>query len=320
MLMAEKTQIQSSEPVTICDQSLTLAQGGITNCDTTQETMYPVVVVENKILSIRDTQVILDRDLAELYGVETRVLNQAVARNIERFPAEFRFQITTKEFENLKSQFVTSSWGGVRKLPFAFTEQGVAMLSSLLRSPQAVTTSVAIMKAFVAMRRYLVANAQILHRLDKLDRKQLENEQNFEKIFAKFEENEPVRQGIFFDGQTYDAYTFVADRIREAKSRIILIDNYVDDTVLTMLDKRAAGVAATIYTMQISKAFQLDIDKHNSQYTAIDVKVFKNSHDRFLIIDDIIYHFGASIKDLGKKWFAVNLMTEYSAQELLGRL
>ena len=161
----------------------------------------------------------MDRDLAELYGVETRVLNQAVSRNIERFPSEFRFQLTADEFDNLKSHFVISSWGGVRKLPFAFTEQGVAMLSALLRSPQAITTSVAIMKAFVAMRRYLTANAQILHRLDRLDRKQLENEQNFEKIFAKFEENEPVRQGVFFDGQTYDAYAFVSNRIREAKVR-----------------------------------------------------------------------------------------------------
>ncbi len=189
--MAKKTQIHSADSVT--------------GCDTSQKKICPIVVVENRILSIRNTQVILDRDLAELYGVETRVLNQAVARNIERFPAEFRFQITAREFENLKSQFVISSWGGVRKLPFAFTEQGVAMLSALLRSPQAVTTSIAIMKAFVAMRRYLVSNAQILHRLDSLDRKQLENEQNFEKVFAKFEENEPVRQGIFFDGQTYDA-------------------------------------------------------------------------------------------------------------------
>lgn len=191
ILMAKKTQIHSADSVT--------------GCDTSQKKICPIVVVENRILSIRNTQVILDRDLAELYGVETRVLNQAVARNIERFPAEFRFQITAREFENLKSQFVISSWGGVRKLPFAFTEQGVAMLSALLRSPQAVTTSIAIMKAFVAMRRYLVSNAQILHRLDSLDRKQLENEQNFEKVFAKFEENEPVRQGIFFDGQTYDA-------------------------------------------------------------------------------------------------------------------
>jgi hypothetical protein len=279
-----------------------------------------IVVAENKILSIRDTQVILDRDLAELYGVETRVLNQAVSRNIERFPLEFRFQLTADEFDNLKSHFVISSWGGVRKLPFAFTEQGVAMLSALLRSPQAITTSVAIMKAFVAMRRYLTANAQILHRLDRLDRKQLENEQNFEKIFAKFEENEPVRQGVFFDGQTYDAYAFVSDRIREAKSRIVLIDNYVDDTVLTILDKRSAGVSAIIYTMRINKTLQLDIDKHNVQYPKIDVKIFTNSHDRFLIIDDHIYHFGASIKDLGKKWFAVTLMTEYTADELLSHM
>jgi hypothetical protein len=215
---------------------------------------------------------------------------------------------------------VISSWGGVRKLPFAFTEQGVAMLSALLRSPQAITTSVAIMKAFVAMRRYLTANAQILHRLDRLDRKQLENEQNFEKIFAKFEENEPVRQGVFFDGQTYDAYAFVSDRIREAKSRIVLIDNYVDDIVLTILDKRSAGVSAIIYTMRINKTLQLDIDKHNVQYPKIDVKIFTNSHDRFLIIDDHIYHFGASIKDLGKKWFAVTLMTEYTADELLSHM
>lgn len=200
--MGKKSQVLSAEAVAKCDTDIAPSN--------------PIVVAENRILSLRGTQVILDRDLAELYGVETRALNQAVARNIERFPYEFRFQLTAEEFENLKSQSVTSSWGGVRKLPFAFTEQGVAMLSSLLRSPRAVTTSVAIMKAFVAMRRYLVANAQILHRLDRLDRKQLENEQNFEKVFAKFEENEPVRQGIFFDGQTFDAYTFVADRIREA--------------------------------------------------------------------------------------------------------
>ena len=307
-LMAKKSQIQNVEPVAICDRP------------SVPDTEVVGSAVENRIILIRGAQVILDRDLSELYGVETRALNQAAARNLERFPEEFRFQLTPEEFDNLKSQFVTSSWGGTRKLPYAFTEQGVAMLSSLLRSPQAISTSIAIMKAFVAMRRYLLANAQILHRLDRLDRKQLENEQNFERLFAKFEENEPVRQGIFFDGQTYDAYSFVTDRIREAKSRIILIDNYIDDTVLTMLDKREAGTDATIYTMQVSKALKLDIDKHNSQYPAIEVKVFKNSHDRFLIVDKKVYHFGASIKDLGKKWFAVNLMTEYTADELLRRL
>ena len=307
--MAEKTQIQSSEPVTICDP-LTVPAAEVST-----------VVVENKIIVLRDTQVILDRDLAVLYKVETAQLNRQVKRNIQRFPEDFMFQLTKEEAESLKCQNgISNSKGGDRYLPYAFTEQGVSMLSGLLRSETAINANILIMRAFVAMRRYLVANAQILHRLDRLDRKQLENEQNFEKVFAKFEENEPVRQGIFFDGQTYDAYTFVADRIREAKSKIVLIDNYVDDTVLTMLDKRAAGVAATIYTMKISKALQLDIDKHNAQYPAIDVKVFKNSHDRFLIIDNSIYHFGASIKDLGKKWFAVTLMTEYTADELLHRL
>ncbi len=304
--MAKKSQIQSSEPVTICDT-------------------HNILLIEQRIYTVRGIQVMLDRDLAELYGVENRTLKQAVRRNIDSFPDDFMFVLSSKEANELISTGVSQivipsgyNTGGYNM--FAFTEQGVAMLASILKSPRARAASIMIMRAFVAMRRFLVANAQIFQRLDRLDRKQLENEQNFEKVFAKFEENEPIRQGIFFDGQTYDAYTFVSDRIREAKSRVVLVDNYVDDTVLTMLDKRATGVVATIYTMQISKAFYLDIDKHNSQYPAIEVKVFKNSHDRFLIIDDKVYHFGASIKDLGKKWFAVNLMTEYTADELLYRL
>lgn len=309
MLMTKKAQIQPSEPVTIRDQL------------TETKTEVSPVTVENKIIVLRDIQVILDRDIAELYGVETKVLNQAVKRNINRFPEHFMFQLTKDECS--RSQIVTLNAGrgyNVKYLPYAFTEQGVAMLSSVLRTDTAVEVSIKIIDAFVRMRHFLVANAQIFQRLDRLDRKQLENEQNFEKVFAKFKENEPVRQGIFFDSQTYDAYTFVADRIREAKSRIILIDNYVDDTVLTILDKRDTGVAATIYTMQISKPFQLDIDKHNTQYPTIEVKVFKDSHDRFLIIDSSVYHFGASIKDLGKKWFAVTLMTEYTADELLQKI
>ena len=309
MRMAENTQIQSSEPVAVCDQ-LTMPANEVSS-----------VAVENKIIVLRDTQVILDKDIAELYGVETKVLNQAVKRNINRFPERFMFQLTKDECS--RSQFVTLNAGrgyNIKYLPYAFTEQGVAMLSSVLRTDTAVEVSIKIMDAFVRMRHFLVTNSQIFQRLDRLDRKQLENEQNFENIFSKFEENEPARQGIFFNGQTYDAYAFVSDLIREAKSRIVLIDNYVDDTVLTMLDKRAAGVAAVIYTKQISKTLQLDIDKHNAQYPAIEVKVFKNAHDRFLIVDEGIYHFGASIKDLGKKWFAVTLMAEYTAAELLLRL
>ena len=307
--MSGKTHNQSTEAATNCDQSNVPAAG-----------TFPISV-ENKIVVLRDTQVILDRDLAVLYNVETSQLNRQVKRNIERFPEDFMFQLTKEEAEALKCQNgISKGKGGDRYLPYAFTEQGVSMLSGLLRSDTAIKANILIMRAFVAMRRYLAANAQILYRLDCLDRKQLENEQNFEKVFAKFEENEPVRQGIFFDGQTYDAYIFVADCIRKAKSRIVLIDNYVDDTVLTMLDKRSTSVSATIFTKQISKSLQLDIEKHNVQYASIEVKVFKNSHDRFLIIDENIYHFGASIKDLGKKWFAVTLMTEYTADELLHRL
>ncbi len=193
------------------------------------------------------------------------------------------------------------------------------MLASVLHSKTAIQVSVIIMEAFVAMRHYWVSNIHILQHLEQVDRKLFENEQKFRLLFSRFEKDSPA-QGIFFDGQTYDAYTFVADRIREARFRIVLIDNYVDDTVLTMLDKRTRGVAAIIYTSQISKTLRLDIEEHNKQYPAIDVKIFRSSHDRFLIIDDKIYHFGASIKDLGKKWFAVSLMTEYEADELLLRL
>lgn len=277
--------------------------------------------IESRILIIRKAQVILDRDLAALYGVETKTLNQAVKRNRSRFPEHFMFQLTKDECS--RSQIVTLNAGrgyNIKYLPYAFTEQGVAMLSAVLRSDTAVEVSVRVMEAFVKMRHHIIANAQIFKRLDRLDSKQLENEQNFKKIFAKFGEDEAAVQGIFFDGQTFDAYTFVADRVREAQKRIVLIDNYVDDTVLTLLDKRKSDVSAAIYTMQISKALHLDLEKHNQQYPPIDIKVFKQSHDRFLIIDEKVFHFGASIKDLGKKWFAVNLMSEYSADELLDRL
>ena len=298
-----------------------MAAGMENYMEKTEEVVVADKSIESKIVVIRDVQVILDRDLAILYEVDVAQLNRQVKRNINRFPEDFMFQLNKEEADALKCQNgISNRKGGDRYLPYAFTEQGVSMLSGLLRSDVAIKANIMIMRAFVAMRRYFVANAQILQHLKELDRKQLENEKNFERIFAKFEEGEPLRQGIFFDGQTYDAYTFVADRVREAKSRIVLIDNYIDDTVLTMLDKRAAGVEAVIYTGQISKTLRLDIDKHNAQYPAIEVHVFKKAHDRFLIIDDKVYHFGASIKDLGKKWFAVSLMTELIPKELISRM
>jgi hypothetical protein len=277
--------------------------------------------IQNRIYTVRGLQVMVDSDLAELYQVEVKVLNQAVKRNIERFPAEFMFQLATEETENLRSQIVTSSWGGRRTNPYAFTEQGVAMLSAVLRSETAVKTSIQIINAFVAMRRFIATNAQIFQRLDSVERKQLEADDNFKKIFNAIEAKEIIpKQGIFFNGQIFDAYKFVSDLFRTAKESIVIIDNYIDDTVLAHLAKRRENVTVTILTKSISKHILLDVKKFNEQYPAIEIKEFMNAHDRFIIIDKtIVYHFGASLKDLGKKWFAFSKM-DIGVVEMLGKL
>ncbi|MCX6710149.1 MAG: ORF6N domain-containing protein [Candidatus Woesearchaeota archaeon] len=262
--------------------------------------------IKSKIYTIRNMQVMLDTDLAEFYKVETKALNQAVKRNSERFPENFMFQLTEDEFENLKSQIVTSSWGGRRKLPYAFTEQGVAMLSGVLKSDTAVRISIQIMSAFVAMRRFISSNAQIFQRLDVVEKKQTEHNRKFDEIFNAIQNRDiKPEKGIFFDGQIFDAYRFISDIIRTADKSIVLIDNYIDDSVLTLFSKRNKNVQVTIFTKEISKQLSLDLDKYNAQYPLIKVTEFKQSHDRFLIIDNKeVYHFGASLKDLGKKWFA----------------
>ena len=291
--------------------------------------------VESLIRVIRGQQVMLDRDLAELYGVETRRLNEQVKRNIERFPEDFMFQLTSNEFDNLKSQIAISSWGGVRKLPYAFTEQGVAMLSGVLKSSTAVEANIRIMRAFVSMRHFMVNNAAIFQRLETIEFNQLESnkvqakilahqevqDHRIDEIFRRLDEGMyKPKQGIFFDNQIYDAYSFVSELVKSAKQRIILIDNYVDETVLTLLDKRGENVSATIYTQQVSRQFRLDVDRHNSQYPPIEISVFRRSHDRFLCIDDTVYHVGASIKDLGKKWFAFSKMEDFKPEELVARI
>ena len=278
--------------------------------------------IRNRIYTIRGVQVMLDEDLALLYGVETKVFNQAVKRNSERFPEEFMFQITDYEFNRLKSQFVTSKQrGGRRYLPYASTEQGVAMLSAVLRSETAVKISVQIINAFVTMRRFIASNAQIFQRLDTLEIKQLDTDKKIDNVLNAIESKEiQPKQGVFFDGQIFDAYKFVADLIRTAQESIILIDNYVDDSVLTILTKRWKNVRLTIFTKSISKQLALDVKKYNELYPPIEIKEFKNSHDRFIIIDNTtIYHFGASLKDLGKKWFAFSKM-DIGAIEMLTRL
>ena len=333
-----------------------------------QSTDNQFLQIEPLIRTIRGQQVLLDSDLAILYGVETRQLNQQVKRNIERFPEDFMFQLTKVELTNLKSQIatlsatdyplrsqivtlntenhslrsqnatlnagtnlksqiVTSSHGGARKLPYAFTENGIAMLSSVLRSPIAIQVNIRIMRAFTAMRQFIASNAQIFQRLDVMEQNQLaivahqtETDHKLEEVFRRLDSgNVQPHQGIFYDGQIFDAYTFINDRIREAKQQIILIDNYIDDSVLTILSKRADKVAATIYTKKPSAQLQLDIQKHNAQYPPIDIVTFDRSHDRFLCIDETVYHLGASIKDLGKKWFAFNRM-EMPSTELLQKL
>ena len=264
--------------------------------------------IKNLIYTIRGKQVMLDSDLASLYQVETKNLNKAVKRNIERFPVSFCFQLTEEEVQNLRFQSGTSSvsYGGRRYLPYVFTEQGIAMASAILRSDIAVKVSVEIMEAFVEMRRILISNASLFHRLDKIELKQLEADQKFEEIFKALESDKlHSEKGIFYDGQIFDAYTFISDIIRSAKISIILIDNYVDDTVLTLLGKREQSVTVKIYTKNISNQLHLDLQRYNSQYPAIEIELLSDAHDRFLIIDHTeLYHIGASLKDLGKKWFA----------------
>jgi len=289
--------------------------------------------IKNRIYTIRNVQVMLDNDLAELYNVPVKALNRAVKRNIERFPSNFMFQLTEKEYQDLKYQFgtssstplrsqiVTSSWGGRRTLPYAFTEQGVAMLSGILKSKTAIEISIKIINAFVIMRRFIAENVDIFHRINKVEIQQIEHDKKFNEIFNAIEsKNIKPEKGIFFEGQIFDSYNFVSEIIRSANNSIILIDNYIDDSVLKLFNKRKGEVQVTIFTKTISEQLILDLRKYNQQYPLIEIKEFDKSHDRFLIIDDKeVYHFGASLKDLGKKWFAFSKFDKEVFQ-LLDRL
>ena len=273
--------------------------------------------IESMIMNIRGVQVMLDRDLARLYGVETKVLNQAVRRNLDRFPPYFRFQLSKKEVDEvvticdhlLKIKYLSV-------LPYGFTEQGVAMLSTVLHSKTAVSVSIQIMDAFVAMRRFISSNVQLAQRVENLEyshsvlfNRQNRSEDRIEELFQRFENDILYpQQGIFYQDQVFDAYTFASDLIKSAKRRIILIDNYIDESVLLMLSKRQDGVSAEIVTRRITETLKLDLERHQQQYPPITMRESPNFHDRFLIIDDTVYHLGASLKDLGKKLFAFSKM------------
>ena len=268
--------------------------------------------IENKIYIIRGQQVMIDRDIAQLYGVETRVLNQAVKRNEDRFPEEFCFQLDDSEFENWISQIVISNSEkmGLRKKPYAFTEQGVAMLSAVLKSETAVKMSIQIMKAFVAMRKFMLLNAQVFQRLDNIEKHQLTTDNKIEELFDRMDKYKiEDKQGIFFQGQIFDAYSKFESFIAQAKTEIILIDGYVDLTVLDRLAKKKKNVTVEIYTDAKTKLTAQDVQKFNAQYPQLNLNYTSKMHDRFLIIDKkTLYHIGASLKDLGNTCFAFEVL------------
>ena len=278
--------------------------------------------LQTKIFTIRGVQVMIDRDLADLYHVEVKRLNEQVKRNTERFPENFRFQLIDNEKDELVANCDRfESLKHSSNNPFVFTEQGVAMLSAVLRSDIAVNVSIQIINAFVEMRKVLNNSIGLLQRMEGIERKLIESDQKFEMVFKALEQktNLPT-QGIFFEGQLFDAYVFANDLIKSAKSSITLIDNYVDETTLLMLSKRNSTCKATIYTYKISTQLQLDLTRHNQQYPTIEIKQLRTAHDRFLIIDNKdLYHIGASLKDLGKKWFAFSKLNEF-LPDVLARL
>ncbi len=298
--------------------------------------------IEKKIFVIRGVQVMIDRDIAELYGVETRVLNQAVKRNIERFPVEFMFQLNEEEFENWKSQIVISNTGndnwmsqiaisssdkmGLRKRPFAFTEHGVTMLASVLKSEIAVKASIQIVKAFVSMRHFVQSNSQIFAELKSIREHQLEtdvhlkeSDKRIDQLFTLMDKyNVNDIQGIFFQGQIFDAYAKFESFIQSAQKEIILIDNYVDLIVLQRLAKKKKGVNVIIYTDPKTKLTSQDIQTFNKQYPTIILNHTTKMHDRFMIIDNkVLYHIGASLKDLGKKCFAFEILDSSFIPDIL---
>lgn len=287
--------------------------------------------IENLIHVIRGQQVMIDSDLARLYGVETKYLKRAVKANIKRFPSDFMFELKAEEFESLRCSFCTSNAksqrGGTRYLPFAFTEQGVAMLSGVLKSETAIEVNIRIMRAFTAMRSFLMSNAHVFQRLEAVEHHQLlmqkhlsDTDRRIDEILTRLDggDSEPI-EGFFFEGQIFDAYSLISDLIRKATKRIILIDNYVDDRILKVLTKRQEGVPATIYTDPSHSQITNDLRRHNAQYPRIEVRNCSNVHDRFLIIDDTVYFIGGSIKDLGKKIVAFSQMHQ-NPESILTRL
>ncbi|MBQ3365311.1 MAG: ORF6N domain-containing protein [Acidaminococcaceae bacterium] len=285
--------------------------------------------IKRRIFTIRGRQVMLDSDLAELYGYEVKNLNRQVKRNARRFPEDFMFKLTRDEVDSLvKCQIVTSrisrmfqgQSGGRRKLPNVFTEQGIYMLATVLKGELAETQSIFIMRAFREMRHFVANNAALFDRISKVELKQLETDKKFDQLFEYIGEHTETNQKLFFDGQIYDAFSLLIELIQKADQEIILIDGYVDVSTLNVLAKKKSGVAVTIYTFKKTKLTVQDVAVFNAQYPQLEVKYTSVFHDRFLILDGkTVYHIGASLKDAGKKCFAVSLMKD-AGPELMKKL
>lgn len=294
------------------------------------------ITVENRdigsfVYIIRGKQVMIDSDLAMLYQVETKNLNKAASRNVDRFPEDFRFKLTKEEYDGLRFQSGTSNGeqsgrGGRRYYPYAYTEQGISMLASVLHSKIAVQVSISIMRTFVEMRRFIANNALLFEKVSNMELKQLEyqksTDEKFDKVFQYIEDHAESEQKIFFDGQIYDAFSLITSIIRKATSEIILIDGYVDVDTLNILAKKNAGVDVKIYTYASAPLTNRDVVNFNAQYPTLTVKKTQVFHDRFIILDGrTAYHIGASIKDAGKKCFGISILEDpRMVTDLLNRL
>ena len=281
-------------------------------------TKYETENIKNLIYTIRGKQVMLDSDVAMLYQYTTKNINKAMKRNINRFPKDFCFQLTEKEVENLRFQFGTSSlnkekYGGRRYLPYVYTEQGISMLAGVLKNEIAIQVSINIIRAFIEMRKFITNNAQVFERLTKIEYKMLEHDKKFDIVFNELQKEKKTefKEKIFFEGQIYDAYSLIIDIIQKAKHKILIIDNYIDASILKMLSKKNKNVEVIILTLQNTNLNKLDINKFNKQYPTLKVAYTNKFHDRFMVIDnEKLYHIGASLKDLGKKCFAISIIED----------
>ncbi len=267
------------------------------------------IKIENLIYEIREKQVMLDSDVARLFGYTTKDLNRNVKNNISRFPGNYCFRLTEEEYKNLRCKIFTSSlednYGGRRYLPYVFTEYGITMLTGILKSEIAVKASLKIVDTFINMRNFIRENKDIFKRLTTVEYKMLEYDENFEKIFNALEPKKLENQKIFFNGEIYDSYSLIIDLIKEANGRIIIIDNYIDKSILDMLIYKKENVRVELITSS-HYLTKTDISKFNKQYPNLNIKYSNIFHDRFIIIDSCLYHLGASLKDLGKKCFGIN--------------